>query len=54
MSPFKSLKQKKWMYANKPEMAAKWSSETPDMKSLPTRVKTKKKKMSPIKEYLKK
>lgn len=25
--PFKSDKQKKWMYANKPEMAAEWSAE---------------------------
>lgn len=23
--PFKSKKQMKWMYANKPEMAKKWS-----------------------------
>ncbi len=25
--PFKSEKQKKWMYANKPEMAKKWTSK---------------------------
>lgn len=25
--PFKSEKQKKWMYANKPELAAKWEDE---------------------------
>ena len=25
--PFKSKKQKKWMYANKPEMAKRWSKE---------------------------
>ena len=25
--PFKSVKQKKWMYANKPKMAKKWSKE---------------------------
>lgn len=25
--PFKSSKQKKWMYANKPEMAKRWSVE---------------------------
>ena len=30
MSPFKSLKQKKWMYANKPEMASKWAKEFGD------------------------
>jgi hypothetical protein len=27
MPPFKSSKQKRWMYANKPEMAKKWSDE---------------------------
>jgi len=27
--PFKSVKQKKWMYANKPKMAKKWQKETP-------------------------
>lgn len=26
--PFKSSKQKKWMYANKPAMAKKWSAES--------------------------
>ena len=25
--PFKSEKQRRWMYANKPEMAARWSAE---------------------------
>jgi hypothetical protein len=25
--PFQSDKQRKWMYANKPEMAKKWSKE---------------------------
>lgn len=25
--PFKSDKQRKWMYANEPEMAKKWSDE---------------------------
>ena len=25
--PFKSEKQRRWMYANKPEMAAKWEKE---------------------------
>ena len=25
--PFKSKKQKKWMYANKPEMAEEWKKE---------------------------
>ena len=27
--PFKSVKQKKWMYANKPKMAKRWQKETP-------------------------
>lgn len=26
--PFKSEKQKAWMYANKPEMAKKWEKHT--------------------------
>jgi hypothetical protein len=25
--PFKSLKQRKWMWANKPEMARKWTKK---------------------------
>lgn len=25
--PFKSEKQRRWMYANEPEMAARWSAE---------------------------
>jgi len=25
--PFKSEKQKKWMYANKPKMARRWEAE---------------------------
>ena len=25
--PFKSQKQRKWMHANKPKMAAKWEKE---------------------------
>ena len=27
--PFKSQAQKKWMYANMPEMAKEWEDETP-------------------------
>lgn len=26
--PFKSEKQRRWMYANKPEMAERWSDES--------------------------
>ncbi|KKN30158.1 hypothetical protein LCGC14_0836720 [marine sediment metagenome] len=45
--PFKSKSQRKWMYANKPEMARKWEAETSD-KNLPARVSKKKK----LQEYL--
>ena len=27
MSPFKSAKQRKWMFANKPAMAKRWAAE---------------------------
>ena len=42
--PFKSKAQQRWMYANEPEMAKKWSDHTPDHKSLPTKTKKKRKK----------
>lgn len=32
------------MYANKPAMAKEWASKTPNVKTLPLRVKKKKKK----------
>ena len=41
--PFKSKSQQRWMYANKPEMAKKWSDHTSDHKSLPEKAKKKKK-----------
>ena len=41
--PFKSEKQRAWMYANKPEMAKRWQAETPEGKKLPTRIRYKKK-----------
>ena len=41
--PFKSKLQQRWMYANKPEMAERWSDHTTDHKSLPERAKKKKK-----------
>lgn len=41
--PFKSQAQRRWMYANKPEMARQWESETPKSKSLPERAKKKSK-----------
>ncbi len=28
--PFKSEKQRRWMYANEPEMAKRWSEEEDD------------------------
>lgn len=36
--PFKSKAQEKWMYANKPSMAKKWSAHTKNEKSLPEKV----------------
>jgi hypothetical protein len=42
--PFKSKKQRAWMYANNPAMAKEWEKETPKGKKLPTKVKKKKKK----------
>ena len=30
--PFKSEKQKKWMYKNKPKMAKRWQKETTSKK----------------------
>jgi len=32
--PFQSDKQRKWMYANKPEMAKKWSKESAYAKAI--------------------
>ena len=42
--PFKSEQQKKWMYSQKPEMAAEWQKETPKGKKLPKYAPKKKKK----------
>lgn len=36
--PFRSEAQRRWMYANKPEMAKRWASKTPKGKDLPARV----------------
>lgn len=41
--PFKSQKQRKWMYSNDPEMAKRWEAETPKGKKLPEKVKGPKK-----------
>lgn len=42
--PYKSLKQMSWAFANKKPWAKEWASKTPNAKSLPLRVKKKKKK----------
>ena len=38
--PFKSQAQRKWMYANMPEMAKEWEDETP-VGRLPSRLNSK-------------
>ena len=42
--PFKSKKQMKWMYANKPKMVKKWAEHTKSIKKLPNKVKKPRKK----------
>lgn len=37
--PFKSEAQRRWMFAEKPEMAREWAAVTPKGKKLPERVK---------------
>jgi hypothetical protein len=37
--PFKSEKQRKYMWANKPEIAREFEEKTPKGKKLPTKVK---------------
>lgn len=39
--PFKSKAQRRWMYANDPEMAKKWEKETPKDSNLPEKKKKK-------------
>ena len=39
--PFASESQRRWMYANEPEMAAEWQKETPKEKKLPKHVEKK-------------
>jgi len=41
--PFKSKKQAKWMFANKPKMAKKWAEHTKSIKKLPNKAKPRKK-----------
>jgi hypothetical protein len=45
--PFRSIQQKKWMYANKPIIAERWSREFPNQKNLPKKVKKVKHKINP-------
>jgi hypothetical protein len=40
--PFKSEAQRRYLYANEPKIAERWSKETPKGKKLPKRVKPKK------------
>ena len=37
--PFKSKAQRRWMYANEPEMAERWEEHTPKGSKLPEKVK---------------
>lgn len=39
--PFESKSQQRYMFAKMPETAKRWAKETPDMKSLPEKVKVK-------------
>lgn len=40
--PFKSERQRRWMHANKPDMAKKYEDESPKGKKLPETAKPKK------------
>lgn len=42
--PFKSKAQQRFMFARMPKTAKRWAEKTPDMKSLPKKVKKKAKK----------
>ena len=42
--PFKSQKQRRWMYANDPEMAEEFERKTPPGKKLPEKAPRKPKK----------
>jgi hypothetical protein len=41
--PFRSKAQQRWMFHEHPEMAERWAKHTPDIKSLPEKVKNKRK-----------
>lgn len=38
--PFRSKAQRRWMYSEKPEMAARWQADTPKGTKLPEKVGT--------------
>lgn len=40
--PFSSQRQRRWMYANEPEMARRWEKKTPKGKPLPKKARKKK------------
>lgn len=40
--PFKSKKQARWMFANKPGIAKEWAAATPSIKKLPQKIRKKK------------
>lgn len=42
--PFKSKKQRAWMYANRPKMAKEFEAHTPKGKKLPNKASKKRKK----------
>lgn len=41
--PFQSKAQQRYMFANMPDMAERWASETPDIKKLPEKKQAPKK-----------
>ena len=47
--PFKSEAQKRYLYANHPEMAKRWEAHTPDSASLPEHVRRSAKKKRALK-----
>ena len=50
--PFKSDAQRRWMYAQHPSMAKRWSKETPKNASLPERVSKGSARLSAMKKRL--
>ena len=46
--PFESEAQRRWMYANDPDMAARWQAHTPKGKKLPKRVKKNEPKLATV------